>query len=170
MEKDKILGLAERAIKEYVRKGRQLVPDNELQEELSESRGVFVSLKKNGELRGCIGTVEPTQKNLAQEIVKNAVSAAGHDPRFSPVRPEEVSDLEISVDILGEPENVSGLEDLDPENYGVIVKKGHRSGLLLPDLDGVDTPEKQVDIACKKAGINWGPDVELKRFTVKRYQ
>ena len=166
---DTILQLARETIREYVLNGKQLEPTEEQEEELSGQRGVFVSLKKEGKLRGCIGTVESTQKNLAQEIIKNAINASGHDPRFPPVRPEEVDELNISVDVLGKKEPVSGPEELDPKKYGVIVKKGHRSGLLLPDLGGIDTVEKQISVACKKAGITYDEDVQLYRFKVERF-
>ncbi|MFW5984918.1 MAG: AmmeMemoRadiSam system protein A [Halanaerobiaceae bacterium] len=165
----KIKELAQQAVKEYVLHGREMEPPVDLEKKLAEKKGVFVSLKKNGQLRGCIGTVKPTQKNLAREITKNAVSACGHDPRFSPVKPEELEDLNISVDVLGELEPISGLEELDPQKYGVVVKKGHQTGLLLPNLEGIDTPEKQVSIACKKAGVTFSKDVELFRFEVERF-
>lgn len=164
-----IVGLARKAVEEYVHNGKEIEPSSAEKEALAVRRGVFVSLKNQGQLRGCIGTIEPVQENLAREIIKNAISACGHDPRFSPVRPEELSELDISVDVLGEKETIDGLEQLNPEKYGVIVKKGRRTGLLLPDLDGVDSSEKQVEIACKKAGVTYGADVQLYRFKVQRY-
>ena len=165
-----IVELARRTIDKYVNEGKKPQPAEAEEELLDEKRGVFVSIKNKGQLRGCIGTIEPVQKNLAREIINNAVSACGHDPRFPPVRPEELSDLEISVDVLGAKEPISGLEQLDPEQYGVVVNKGKRTGLLLPDLEGVDTAEKQVEIACKKAGVTPDDDLQLYRFKVERYQ
>lgn len=132
--------------------------------------GVFVSLKKHGRLRGCIGTIAPTQNNIAEEIAENAISAAIRDPRFYPVNPEELPELDISVDILGDPEPVQGLDELDPHKYGVIVSAGGRRGLLLPDLEGIDTVEEQVAIARQKAGISPGEKVHLERFEVVRYR
>ncbi len=131
--------------------------------------GAFVSIHKQGRLRGCIGTIAPTQASLAEEIIRNAVSAAARDPRFDPIRPDELRWLEINVDVLGEPEDIASEDALDVKRYGVIVSKGHRRGLLLPDLDGVDTVRQQVDIARRKAGI--GPDekVNLQRFEVVRH-
>jgi AmmeMemoRadiSam system protein A len=122
-------------------------------------------------LRGCIGTIEPTQANVALEVIQNAISAATQDPRFPPIVPEELADLDIKVDVLGEPEPVDGLEELDPKRYGVIVKSARdwRRGLLLPDLEGVDTVESQVDIARRKAGIRPDEPIELYRFEVVRY-
>jgi len=129
----------------------------------------FVSLKKKGNLRGCIGTFIPTQENIAQEIIKNAISAAVDDPRFSPVTISELGDLTISVDVLSPPEEISDISELDPKKYGVIVSSGYKKGLLLPDLEGVDTAEEQVDIARRKAGIYPDEKVKLYRFEVKRY-
>ena len=122
-----------------------------------------------GQLRGCIGTIAPTQSSLAREIVENAVSACSRDPRFDPVRPEELKWLEISVDVLGEPENIVSEKELDVKHYGVIVSSGSRRGLLLPDLDGVDTPGQQVDIARRKAGIGPKENIKLQRFEVVRH-
>ena len=141
-----------------------------LPEELTGTRaGAFVSIHKQGRLRGCIGTISPTQPCLAEEIIRNAVSAATRDPRFSAIRPEELPLLEISVDVLGAPEDVASEAELDVKRYGVIVTRGRRRGLLLPDLEGVDTVAQQVEIARQKAGI--GPDepVSLQRFEVVRH-
>ena len=145
------------------------VPEG-LPEALTKTRaGAFVSIHKQGRLRGCIGTIAPTRSSLAEEIIHNAVSAATRDPRFDPIRPEELKWLEISVDVLGEPEPIDSVAELDVKRYGVIVTNGGRRGLLLPDLEGVDTPEQQVEIARRKAGI--GPDeaVLLERFEVVRH-
>jgi MEMO1 family protein len=131
--------------------------------------GAFVSIKKDGCLRGCIGTVQPVQKNLAEEIAANAISAALNDPRFSPVSKEELPDLTFSVDVLGPMERVESESELNPEQYGVLVRSGFRSGLLLPDLEGVDTVEKQVAIARQKGNIPPDVPVELYRFKVTRY-
>jgi len=132
--------------------------------------GVFVSLKKHGHLRGCIGTIAPTYNNIAEEITENAISAATRDPRFHPVEREELPELDISVDILADPEPVQDMEELDPHKYGVIVSSGGRRGLLLPDLEGVDNVEEQVAIARQKAGIGPGEKVRLERFEVVRYR
>ena len=137
--------------------------------EYSGQAGVFVSLKKDGELRGCIGTFAPTKQSIAAEIIANAVSAGTEDPRFWPVTAEELEKLTISVDILSLPERVRNQAELDPKRYGVIVKRGRRSGLLLPDLEGVDRIEDQVAIARDKAGIAACEEVELYRFSVTRY-
>ncbi|MFW6381464.1 MAG: AmmeMemoRadiSam system protein A [Bacillota bacterium] len=162
--------LARETVEEYVLHGRVMEPPAKLDPRLREKAGVFVTIKKNGDLRGCIGTTSPTRDNIAQEIIANALSASQKDPRFPPVQAEELDQLRFSVDILGESEQVESLAELDPQTYGVIVEKGQRSGLLLPDLEGIDTPEEQVEIACKKAGIPSGSDLELYRFRVDRYE
>lgn len=132
--------------------------------------GVFVSLKKFGDLRGCIGTTGPTTSCIAEEIRQNAISAGTQDPRFEPVTAEELPFLEYSVDVLGKPMPVQSRAELDPRKYGVIVSKGGRRGLLLPDLEGVDTVEEQLDIACRKAMIDPHGTYEISKFTVTRYK
>ena len=132
--------------------------------------GAFVSIHKQGRLRGCIGTISPTRGSLAEEIIQNAVSAATRDPRFDPIRPDELKWLEINVDVLGKPEAIDSQARLDVKRYGVIVTRGDRRGLLLPDLEGVDTVEQQVAIARRKAGIGPNEKVELQRFEVIRHR
>lgn len=164
-----VVRLAKEAVELFVRDGAVLKPEA-ASPELQARAGVFVSLHKRGDLRGCIGTFEPTRKNVAEEIVANAISSATHDPRFSPVRPNELVDLDYSVDILTRPEPVDGVDQLDARLYGVIVEAGWRRGLLLPDLEGVDTAEQQIEICRMKAGIGAGEPVRLYRFEVKRYK
>jgi MEMO1 family protein len=165
-----LVKLAKETIELYVRERKVLnMRDEDLTQEMKDRAGVFVSLKVRGGLRGCIGTFEPCEGAIANEIIRNAISSATCDPRFSPVRPEELESLEYSVDVLTAPEQVNSLADLDPKRYGVIVKAGGRRGLLLPDLEGVDTVEEQVGIAMQKAGIPPGTNVTLFRFEVKRY-
>ena len=167
---DPFVQLAWLSVENYVRSRRITEIPEDLPEELKKRRaGAFVSIHKQGQLRGCIGTIAPTQDSLAREIVWNAVSACSRDPRFDPIRPEELKWLEISVDVLGEPEDIASEEELDVKRYGVIVSSGRRRGLLLPDLDGVDTPERQVDIARRKAGIGPNEKVKLQRFEVVRH-
>ena len=161
--------LARETIEGYVRQGKLPEQPSPLPDYLPKRAGAFVTLYKHGELRGCIGTTEATRPELLWEIVHNAVSAAGQDPRFDPVRPDELADLVYSVDVLGEAEPIEGLEELDPKNYGVIVKRGNLVGLLLPDLPGIDTAEEQVAIAKRKAGIGSGQEISLMRFKVSRY-
>ena len=136
---------------------------------LSGRAGCFVSLKKKGELRGCIGTIAPVTESIEEEIIRNAVAACSEDPRFDPVEASELEDVTVSVDILGPPEAVGSRADLDPSRYGVIVSAGFRRGLLLPDLEGVDTAEKQLAIACRKGGIDPAGMYQIQRFTVTRY-
>jgi len=141
---------------------------SELERFLQERAGAFVSIKKNGRLRGCIGTFLPTYSNLAEEIANNALAAGLNDPRFNPVEPEELDSLVYSVDILSAPEPASR-EELDPKRYGVIVSCGRKRGLLLPDLEGVDTVEQQLQIALEKAGITPREKYSIEKFAVKRY-
>jgi AmmeMemoRadiSam system protein A/AmmeMemoRadiSam system protein B len=136
---------------------------------LKEKKSCFVTLKKDGELRGCIGTVQPVKDTLASEIKHNAIAAGTQDPRFWPVQADELPLISISVDVLGDMEKISGYDQLDPQRYGVVVRRGGKVGLLLPHLEGVDTVEEQVDIARQKAGIFPGEDIELWRFEVERY-
>lgn len=163
--------LARKVLEQFYSGKDKLFGSREIPEEFAKRRaGVFVSLKKHGNLRGCIGTIAPTYNNIAEEIAENAVSAAIRDPRFNPVEQEELPELDISVDILTDPGPVQGMEDLDPHRYGVIVTAGGRRGLLLPDLEGIDTVEEQVAIARQKAGIGPGEKVRLERFEVVRYR
>lgn len=161
--------LARRSLEHYLTGGKYLAAPADLPAEMAGRAGVFVSLKKRGQLRGCIGTFGPTQPTIAGEIIRNAVSAGTEDPRFQPVAAGELPELDISVDILSAPERADSLDELDPKKYGVIVRRGGRSGLLLPDLAGVDTVEEQVAIAMQKAGIASNEEIELYRFTVTRY-
>lgn len=163
------VALARKSLEEYLRNKEIMSPPAMLPPELRGQAGVFVSLKKKGQLRGCIGTFGSTQPTIAEEIIHNAVSAGMQDPRFSPVKAGELAELCISVDILSEPERVESLADLEPQKYGVIVQCGRRSGLLLPDLEGVDHVEQQVAIAMEKAGIGSHEEVDLYRFSVTRY-
>ncbi len=168
---DPIVALARASVERFVTTGMMLeVPKDAPLELLRRRAGAFVSLHERGELRGCIGTIGPTQPDLAREIIRNGVLAASEDPRFPPVASDELDYLEYSVDVLEEPEPAAGLDDLDVREYGVIVSKGWRRGLLLPNLEGVDTVEQQVAIAKRKAGIGWDErDIELERFRVERH-
>ena len=154
-----------------MRTGKQLdtLPDNLPDEMTARSAGAFVSLHAHGQLRGCIGTTGPTTESVAWEIVQNAVSACSRDPRFAPVRVDELDSLEYSVDVLGVPEVVSSPAELDIKRYGVIVSCGGRRGLLLPDLEGVDTVAQQIDIARQKGGISSWERYTLERFEVVRH-
>ena len=168
---DAYVRLARAAVNSWVEwRKRPELPEDLPAEMLSGRAGVFVSLHKDGMLRGCIGTIQAVKRNIAEEIVENGISAATKDPRFSPVRPEELEALEISVDVLGKPEKIRSKEELDVKRYGVIVTKGFRRGLLLPNLDGVDTVEQQLSIALRKAGLSEREkDFEMERFEVVRH-
>ncbi len=165
---DPYVALAARAVRAYVDDRQVLDPPADLPSGMERPAGVFVSIKKHGALRGCIGTFFPAEPTIAAEIVANAVKSATADPRFPPIGPDELDDLALSVDVLSDPEPCTEA-DLDPARFGVIVESGWRRGLLLPDLAGVDSVAQQVDIARRKAGIGAGEPVELRRFTVERH-
>jgi len=168
-----LVKLARQAIETYINERRVIEPPAELTPEMKQKAGVFVSIKKHGELRGCIGTFMPAYENVAEEIIKNAICAAAQDPRFYCVQREELDELAYSVDILTPPAEVKDLKELNPEKYGVIVSSasggGQRKGLLLPALEGVDTVEEQLRIAKMKGGISQEEDVKIFKFEVKRY-
>ncbi len=164
-----IVKLAKETVESYIRGGKLPRP-RELTPEMKERAGVFVSLHKHGQLRGCIGTFEPAKDNVAEEIITNAISSSTKDPRFPPVAASELDDLEYSVDILTKPEPVTDISQLDNKKYGVIVESGWKKGLLLPDLEGVDSIEEQIAICRLKAGISAGEPVKLYRFRVKRFK
>ncbi len=180
------IDLAKSAVENYVENGKIISPPLDLPKDfLTKRSGAFVTIEKSGELRGCIGTYMPVQDNIAQEIINNAISAATEDYRFGPIAKEELPYLSYTVYILHEPELAKNIKELDPKKYGVLVKtvplsasadvvfNGHfaaKSGLLLPDLEDVNTVEEQISIACQKAGID--PDKEnmiIYRFTVEKY-
>lgn len=171
--------LARASIGMFVRNGRKLRYPEDVSsglqaelppEALTDRAGAFVSVHKNGMLRGCIGTIGPVQDSIVEEIINNGISAVSRDPRFDPVREDELDLLEISVDILGKPEPVDGPSELDVKRYGVIVSCGGRRGLLLPDLEGVDTVAEQISIAMRKGGIRPDEPYRLERFEVVRYK
>lgn len=164
-----VVELARKSIEAYVMEGKTIELPEQLPPEMSGKAGVFVCVKKHGELRGCIGTYLPACDSVGTEIIRNAISAATKDPRFGPVTEDELNDLTYSVDILSCPEKVNDLSELDPRKFGIIVVSGHRRGLLLPDLEGVDTKEEQLRITKMKAGIQPHEEVEIYRFEVKRY-
>lgn len=164
-----VVEISKMAIETYVRKGEQLKPPASLTPELQQPAAVFVSLKKHGQLRGCIGTIEPCCESLAEEAIANAIGSATRDPRFLPVELAELEHLTYSVDVLTAPEPVDGPGQLDPRRYGVVVERARQRGLLLPDIEGIDTAEQQIDIARRKAGILPGETFRLYRFQVQRY-
>jgi len=179
--------LAKEAVENYIKEGKIIsVPEDFPKEFLERKAGTFVTIEKNGNLRGCIGTYLPLRKNIAEEIISNAIAAATEDYRFGPIQKEELPYLSYTVYILSEPKLVKDLKELDPQKYGIIVKtmpispsgdvvfNGHyvaKSGLLLPDLDGVETIEKQISIACQKGRIDIQREkILIYKFTVEKYQ
>jgi len=171
---DKYIALAKKTLETFIREGKQLsladLSPEELTEEMRNSRnGTFVSIHKNGELRGCIGTISPWTSCVAEEILSMAVEAGTRDPRFPAVRQEELEELVYDVDVL-QPAEPASPDELDAKRYGVIVTSGFKRGLLLPNLEGVETPGQQIRIAMMKAGIGEGEDIQLERFTVERHE
>ena len=163
-----LVQLARKTIERYVQVHKTMQPPSELIPEMAEQAGVFVSLHKQGALRGCIGTIEPLTPSLAEEIVQNAISASTRDPRFPPVTVAELDKLSVSVDVLSEPRPAKESE-LDPKRYGLIIEQGYRRGLLLPDLEGVDDVRTQKSIVAQKGGIDLMRPHNLLIFTVDRY-
>ncbi|HEX9976875.1 MAG TPA: AmmeMemoRadiSam system protein B [Dehalococcoidales bacterium] len=161
--------LAKETVESYIKEGKIIRP-GELTPEMKGPAGVFVSIHKLGGLRGCIGTFEPQQENVAEETIANAIGSATGDPRFPPIGAHELADLDYSVDVLTQPVPVDDKGQLDPKKHGVIVESGWRRGLLLPDLEGVDTVDQQIDICRQKAGIAPKEPINLYCFQVKRYK
>lgn len=166
---DPYLRLARDSLTYFLTNGKYMdIPSYITEKMLKEKSGVFVSLKKEGQLRGCIGTVFPVTENVAEEIIRNAVEAGLYDSRFIAVTEDELEEIDFSVDVLTEPEDTT-VEELDPKKYGIIVRSRGKTGLLLPDLDGVDTVEEQLSIALQKAGIGKNEKYTIERFEVIRY-
>ena len=175
---DGYVKLARASLEKYIKTGRKLAFPEGISEELRKSlpeeiftkrAGAFVSIHKNGSLRGCIGTIAPTEDSIAEEIIENAISASTRDPRFDPITEDELKWLEINVDVLGEPEDIEDKSQLDVKRYGVIVSCGARRGLLLPVLEGVDDVDTQISIAMRKGGIRPTERYTLQRFEVVRH-
>ncbi|MCM1990555.1 AmmeMemoRadiSam system protein A [Oceanirhabdus seepicola] len=163
------VNLAREAINNFIKYENYIdIPSNTPKELLWNKKGVFVSLKIEGNLRGCIGTLTPTCDTTCEEIIRNAIEACSHDPRFTPVYEEELSLLTISVDILDNPE-ICSKEDLDPQKYGIIVSTESKKAVLLPNLQGINTVEEQLSTVLKKAGISPNEEYSIERFEVKRY-
>jgi len=184
-----LVSLAKQAVENFIKEGKVIEAPKDLPEEFLKKRaGTFVTIEKDGELRGCIGTYLPTRVNIAEEIIRNAVAAASEDYRFGPIKIEELPYFSYTVYILSYPEPVNDLKTLDPKKFGIIVKTGpftfpnkkevvfdgvvpYKTGLLLPDLEGVDTVEKQISIACQKGRIDSQKEkIFIYRFTVEKHQ
>jgi AmmeMemoRadiSam system protein A len=169
---DPYIKLAQDTIESYLNSGKILeVPAGLPKEMLTHKAGVFVSLHRHGQLRGCIGTLRATTANIASEIIQNVLSAALEDPRFDPLSAKELKDLEISVDILNPAEKIKDKSELDIKKYGIICQASYRKGLLLPDIEGISSVEEQIDIACQKAGVNpLKEKFDIYKFTVTRHE
>jgi len=161
--------LAIQSVRHYLEHGVPLPCPENLTDDLLQPKGAFVSIKNNGKLRGCIGELTPTRENLAIEIIQNAVSAASRDPRFAPISRDEITDLTFSVDVLTPLEKVDDVSQLDCKKFGLTVKAGDKQGVLLPDLEGIDSVADQLRICLKKGGIDQSKSYEMYRFEVERY-
>jgi len=164
------VSLAQESIHHYLNYREKLSCPNPLSTDLESRSGAFVSIKKLQQLRGCIGTLEPCEPNLAMEIIENALKAALHDPRFSPVTPEELQDLTYSIDVVRPLEKISDVSALDPYVYGLVVRSNGKQGVLLPDLEGVDSTEEQIQICRAKGRIHDDEPIEMYRFKVERFR
>jgi AmmeMemoRadiSam system protein A len=177
MRDNPFTSLAKKAVEIYIKEGRVIAtPAGLSQELLLRKAGVFVTITQNGQLRGCIGTYLPTKDNIAREIIDNAVASASRDPRFESINGKDLPFLEYSVSILSKPEQIMDIEELDPKKFGILVRNipkegcAARAGLLLPDLEGIDTKQKQVVVACHKAGINPQEEkIAIFKFTTEVY-
>lgn len=169
-EGDAYVRLARQSLETYLKTGKVLQRPDGLPAEMDKAAGIFVSLKKHGNLRGCIGMIETSGRSIADEIIRYAVVSATEDPRFPPVQAAELPELEYSIDVLGKPEPISSTDELDVKKYGVIVTEGYKRGVLLPNLEGVDTPHQQVEIALAKAGIGPHDSYSMERFQVERHK
>ncbi len=184
-----LVNLAKLAVEKYVKERKIIESLPDLPKEfLTKKAGTFVTIVKNGNLRGCIGTYLPTKENIAKEIISNAISAASEDYRFGPIHREELSDIFYTVYIISEPEMVKDIKTLNPKKYGIIVKTTpifhtnstdvvfdghlpHKSGLLLPDLEGINTVKEQISICCQKGGIDPSKEkIMIYKFTIEKYQ
>ena len=167
-----LVRLARLAVEKYIKEKEIISPPSDLPKEFLEKKaGVFVTIEKSGNLRACIGTYLPTKESIAEETIRNAIAAATEDWRFGPIQKEELPFLSYIVYTLSPPEPVKEIKELDPKKYGIVVRSGLKTGLLLPDLEGVDTIEKQILIACQKAGIEPAKEkLSLYRFTAQKYR
>ena len=161
--------LAVRSVRHFLEHGVPLPCPENLTDDLVQPKGAFVTIKNGIELRGCVGELKPSHDNLAIEIIQNAISAASRDPRFPPVSKDEIADLTFSVDVLTPLEKVKDMSELDSKKFGLTVTSGDKQGVLLPDLEGVDTVADQLRICLKKGGIDANESYEMHRFEVQRY-
>lgn len=171
ISKDELVNLARKTIENYITKNITITVPEDASDEITKNKaGVFVSLHKFCELRGCIGTFLPTKSSIAEEIIRNAIAAATEDYRFDRVTEEELKYLEINVDVLNEPVKINSIDELDAKKYGVIVYSGFKRGLLLPDIEGVDTVEQQINIARRKGNIEPDEEITIEKFEVVRHR
>ena len=171
ISKDELVNLAKKTIEKYILNEEIIeVPENASNEITMNKAGVFVSIHKFGELRGCIGTFLPITNSIAQEVIRNAIAASTEDPRFDKIKEDELEYLEINVDVLSKPIKIKSIDELDAKKYGIIVNSGYKRGLLLPDLEGIDTVEKQINIARRKGNIEPDEEITIEKFEVVRHK
>jgi AmmeMemoRadiSam system protein A len=168
-ENHPLVSLAIQSVKHQLEKGLLLPCPKPLPENMQQQAGAFVSIKKNGLLRGCIGTIQPKYDNLAEEVIQNAIKAASEDPRFPAVEIQELKELTFSVDVLTTPEKINDTTSLDVTRYGLIVRSENKRGLLLPNLENIKTIDQQLKVCLKKGGIKKTDNYELYRFEVQRF-
>ena len=168
-ENHPLVSLAIQSVKHLLKYGQPLTCPNPLPKEMQRQAGTFVSIKKNGLLRGCIGTIQPKYSNLAEEVIQNAIKAASDDPRFPAVTLHELKELTFSVDVLTTPEKINDTSSLDVKRYGLIVRSENKKGLLLPNLENIKTLDQQLKVCMKKGGIKKTDNYELYRFEVERF-
>ncbi len=165
------VSLARQAIETYLATGQSILPPTPIPEEMAEPGAVFVSLHlASGELRGCRGTITPTEPTLAEAIIKTAISSATDDPRFPPMVLAEMEGLKIKVDVLSPMEPVSDISELDEKIYGILIQSGQRRAVLLPDIDVVKSVPHQLELVRRKADLAPDEPADLYRFTVTRYK
>ncbi len=170
MEAHPYISLATNSIRHYLVSGFPLLCPEPLGDEFKQRKGVFVSLKRNGQLRGCIGSLRPQHENLADEIIHNALKAATQDPRFDSISLQELPEIAVSIDVLSPLEKIDDPALLDCREYGLSVHHQDKQGVLLPNLDGIDTVQDQLRVCLKKAGIDAAAPYEMHRFQVQRYR
>lgn len=165
------ISLAKSTIEKYIKENKVIsLPKNLPKKFYEKKAGVFITIKKDGKLRGCIGTFLATKENIAKEIIENSISAATKDYRFMPVEESELPFLSYEVYILQNPEKILSIESLNPKKYGILIKSKDKSGLLLPGLDGIENAQEQISIACQKADISSKEKIEIFRFLAKKFE
>jgi len=164
-----LVKLAIRSVKYFIETGNPLPCPAHLPDFLRQSAGIFVSIKKQGSLRGCIGTITPKYKNLAEEVIQNALRSASEDPRFDPIQKKELPSLTFSVDVMKPLEKIDSIKDQNIKQFGLVIRGEGKQSVLLPDLDIIKSADQQLQVCLKKGGFKWNDTYEIFRFEVKRF-